>query len=74
MSGSGSISFSCYEFRLNSRCPSTMHQVGMLNTRLATAESMTHDVIRDLLSVKLDISNYAVSPGLHTKYRSRFSV
>lgn len=25
---------------------------------------MTHDVIRDLLSVKLDISNYAVSSGL----------
>ncbi|KAI3469226.1 hypothetical protein Pfo_025889 [Paulownia fortunei] len=34
-------------------------EVCMLNTRLATAESMTHDVIRDLLSVKLDISNYA---------------
>lgn len=36
----------------------------MLNTKLASAESMTHDVIRDLLSVKLDISNYAVSSGL----------
>ncbi|KAL0457547.1 UNVERIFIED_CONTAM: Kinesin-like protein KIN-12C [Sesamum latifolium] len=35
-------------------------EVCMLNTRLATAESMTHDVIRDLLSVKLDISNYAL--------------
>ncbi|KAL8481206.1 hypothetical protein ACS0TY_027650 [Phlomoides rotata] len=34
-------------------------EVCALNTRLATAESMTHDVIRDLLSVKLDISNYA---------------
>ncbi|KAL6522938.1 hypothetical protein OROHE_016785 [Orobanche hederae] len=34
-------------------------EVCMLNTRLATVESMTHDVIRDLLSVKLDISNYA---------------
>lgn len=33
----------------------------MLNTRLAAAESMTHDVIRDLLGVKLDITNYAVS-------------
>ncbi|XP_073118814.1 kinesin-like protein KIN-12C isoform X2 [Henckelia pumila] len=34
-------------------------EVCVLNTRLATAESMTHDVIRDLLSVKLDITNYA---------------
>lgn len=33
----------------------------MLNTRLAAAESMTHDVIRDLLGVKLDMSNFAVS-------------
>lgn len=33
----------------------------MLNTRLASVESMTHDVIRDLLGVKLDITNYAVS-------------
>ncbi|XP_057810222.1 LOW QUALITY PROTEIN: kinesin-like protein KIN-12E [Salvia miltiorrhiza] len=34
-------------------------EVCSLNTKLASAESMTHDVIRDLLSVKLDISNYA---------------
>lgn len=33
----------------------------MLNTRLAAAESMTHDVIRDLLGVKLDMTNYAVN-------------
>ncbi|KAF2310329.1 hypothetical protein GH714_007829 [Hevea brasiliensis] len=31
----------------------------MLNARLAAAESMTHDVIRDLLGVKLDMTNYA---------------
>ncbi|KAJ0980308.1 hypothetical protein J5N97_008563 [Dioscorea zingiberensis] len=31
----------------------------MLNARLAAAESMTHDVIRDLLGVKLDMANYA---------------
>lgn len=31
----------------------------MLNSRLAAAESMTHDVIRDLLGVKLDMTNYA---------------
>lgn len=38
-----------------------MHQVCMLNSRLAAAESMTHDVIRDLLGVKLDMTNFAVS-------------
>lgn len=38
----------------------------MLNARLAAAESMTHDVIRDLLGVKLDINNYAVSLKLST--------
>jgi hypothetical protein len=38
-----------------------LKQVCMLNTRLAAAESMTHDVIRDLLGVKLDMTNYAVS-------------
>ncbi|XP_019431153.1 PREDICTED: kinesin-like protein KIN-12C isoform X2 [Lupinus angustifolius] len=31
----------------------------MLQARLGAAESMTHDVIRDLLGVKLDITNYA---------------
>ncbi|KAJ0789479.1 putative plus-end-directed kinesin ATPase [Helianthus annuus] len=34
-------------------------EICMLNTKLATAESMTHDVIRDLLGVKLDMTNYA---------------
>lgn len=38
---------------------SRQKEVCMLNTRLAAAESMTHDVIRDLLGVKLDITNYA---------------
>lgn len=36
-------------------------QIFALNARLAAAESMTHDVIRDLLGVKLDMTNYAVS-------------
>jgi hypothetical protein len=36
-------------------------QIFLLNTRLAEAESMTHDIVRELLGVKLDISNYAVS-------------
>eukprot|EP00257_Ricinus_communis_P017920 XP_015576480.1 kinesin-like protein KIN-12F [Ricinus communis] len=33
-------------------------EVFALNARLAAAESMTHDVIRDLLGVKLDMTNY----------------
>jgi kinesin family protein 15 len=32
----------------------------MLNSRLAEAESMTHDVLRDLLGVKLDMTSVAV--------------
>ncbi|OMO58550.1 hypothetical protein COLO4_34541 [Corchorus olitorius] len=36
-----------------------LDQICMLKTRLAAAESMTHDVIRDLLGVKLDMTNYA---------------
>ncbi|GER31460.1 phragmoplast orienting kinesin 1 [Striga asiatica] len=43
---------------LEALAASRYKEVCMLNTRLAAAESMTHDVIRDLLSVKLDISNY----------------
>ncbi|KAJ4965860.1 hypothetical protein NE237_017709 [Protea cynaroides] len=38
---------------------SRQKEVFMLNARLAAAESMTHDVIRDLLGVKLDMTNYA---------------
>ncbi|KAE8731019.1 Phragmoplast orienting kinesin-1 [Hibiscus syriacus] len=38
---------------------SRQKEIYMLNTRLAAAESMTHDVIRDLLGVKLDMINYA---------------
>ncbi|KAJ8766501.1 hypothetical protein K2173_022560 [Erythroxylum novogranatense] len=34
-------------------------EVCMLNARLAAAENMTHDVIRDLLGVRLDMTNYA---------------
>ncbi|XP_077215305.1 phragmoplast orienting kinesin 2 isoform X2 [Tasmannia lanceolata] len=39
---------------------SRQKEIFMLNTRLAAAESMTHDVIRDLLGVKLDMTNYAL--------------
>ncbi|MQM04403.1 hypothetical protein Taro_037205 [Colocasia esculenta] len=34
-------------------------QVCMLSARLAAVDNMTHDVIRDLLEVKLDMTNYA---------------
>lgn len=36
-------------------------QVFMLNTKLAEAENMTYDVVRDLLGIKMDIAGYAVS-------------
>ncbi len=32
----------------------------LLNTRLAEAESMTHDVIRDLVGVKKDLTSFTV--------------
>eukprot|EP00268_Persea_americana_P033775 TRINITY_DN33406_c0_g1_i3.p1 TRINITY_DN33406_c0_g1~~TRINITY_DN33406_c0_g1_i3.p1 ORF type:complete len:206 (+),score=43.74 TRINITY_DN33406_c0_g1_i3:598-1215(+) len=34
-------------------------EICMLNARLLATESMTHDVIRDLLGVKMDMTNYA---------------
>jgi hypothetical protein len=43
-----------------SKCNICLVQIFMLNTRLAAAESMTHDVIRDLLGVKMDMASYAV--------------
>lgn len=46
----------------------------MLNARLAAAESMTHDVIRDLLGVKLDMSSYAVSLWCNDLFRDMFSL
>ncbi|KAH0993179.1 hypothetical protein GBA52_004662 [Prunus armeniaca] len=44
---------------LEALAASRQKEVCLLNTRLAAAESMTHDVIRDLLGVKLDMTNYA---------------
>lgn len=37
-----------------------LKQAYVLKSRLAAAESMAHDVIRDLLGVRLDMSKYAV--------------
>ncbi|KAL5700402.1 hypothetical protein ACHQM5_025847 [Ranunculus cassubicifolius] len=44
---------------LEALASSRQKEVCMLNARLAAAENMTHDVIRDLLGVKLDMTNYA---------------
>ncbi|GJR14355.1 kinesin-like protein KIN-12C [Tanacetum coccineum] len=44
---------------LQTLASSRQKEICMLNTKLAAAESMTHDVIRDLLGVKLDMTNYA---------------
>ncbi|KAI3690860.1 hypothetical protein L2E82_49072 [Cichorium intybus] len=44
---------------LESVASSRQKEICMLNTKLAATESMTHDVIRDLLGVKLDMTKYA---------------
>ncbi|KAL6008760.1 hypothetical protein ACLOJK_021986 [Asimina triloba] len=44
---------------LEALAASRQKEICMLNARLARTENMTHDVIRDLLGVKLDITNYA---------------
>lgn len=36
-------------------------QICLLTSRLAAVDTMTHDIIRELLGVKLNITNYAVS-------------
>ncbi|KAA3482395.1 phragmoplast orienting kinesin 2 [Gossypium australe] len=43
---------------LESVAANRQKEIFSLNARLAAAESMTHDVIRDLLGVKLDMTNY----------------
>ncbi|XP_074343871.1 kinesin-like protein KIN-12D [Apium graveolens] len=44
---------------LEALAASKQKEIFMLNTRLATAESMTHDVLRDLLGLKSDMTGYA---------------
>ncbi|XP_033148275.1 kinesin-like protein KIN-12C isoform X1 [Brassica rapa] len=44
---------------LESLLAAKQKEVCTLNTRIAAADSMTHDVIRDLLGVKMDITSYA---------------
>ncbi|XP_042378501.1 kinesin-like protein KIN-12E isoform X1 [Zingiber officinale] len=47
---------------LESLAASRQKEIFMLNTRLAQAESMTHDVIRDLIGVKLDMTSLLDEP------------
>lgn len=56
----GDTNFSILLFQDGHFCYWAM-QIFALNARLAAAESMTHDVIRDLLGVKLDMTNYVVN-------------
>ncbi|OMO74183.1 Semialdehyde dehydrogenase, NAD-binding protein [Corchorus capsularis] len=44
---------------LESLAANRQKEIFALNARLAATDSMTHDVIRDLLGVKLDMTNYA---------------
>ncbi|XP_027112402.1 kinesin-like protein KIN-12D isoform X1 [Coffea arabica] len=44
---------------LEALAASRQKEIFMLNARLAAAESMTHDVIRDLLGLKLDMNSCA---------------
>ncbi|KAL3621187.1 hypothetical protein CASFOL_036099 [Castilleja foliolosa] len=44
---------------LETLATSRQKEILMLKARLAATESMTHDVIRDLLGVKLNMKNYA---------------
>ncbi|XP_057787421.1 kinesin-like protein KIN-12D [Salvia miltiorrhiza] len=44
---------------LEALAASRQKEIFMLKARLAATESMTHDVIRDLLGVKLNMKNYA---------------
>ncbi|KAJ7566661.1 hypothetical protein O6H91_02G113500 [Diphasiastrum complanatum] len=44
-------------------------EIFTLKARLAEAESMTHDVLRDLLCVKMDITSYASSLSQQTLQR-----
>ncbi|XP_015163781.1 phragmoplast orienting kinesin 2 isoform X1 [Solanum tuberosum] len=44
---------------LEALAASRQKEIFMLNSKLAVADSMTHDVMRDLLGVKLDMNNYA---------------
>ncbi|XP_020592700.1 kinesin-like protein KIN-12F [Phalaenopsis equestris] len=53
----------CKIEELEALAASRQNQIFMLNIRLAAAESMTHDVLRDLLGIKLDMTKYSKMNG-----------
>ncbi|KAJ7542095.1 hypothetical protein O6H91_10G089700 [Diphasiastrum complanatum] len=55
--------------KLQSIAAARQKEIFKLNTRLAEAESMTHDVIRDLLGVKIDISHYGLLLSQQASHR-----
>ncbi|XP_020592078.1 kinesin-like protein KIN-12F [Phalaenopsis equestris] len=56
----------CKIDELEALAASRQNQIFMLNIRLAAAESMTHDVLRDLLGIKLDMTKYTMNGGSHS--------
>ncbi|KAK4789861.1 hypothetical protein SAY86_017165 [Trapa natans] len=54
---------------LESAVANKQKEIFTLNAKLAAAESMTHDIIRDLLGVKLDVTSYMSL--MHTQQEER---
>ncbi|CAM6042219.1 unnamed protein product [Sphagnum compactum] len=57
------LSYRCRIEELEALASSRQKEVFLLNTRLAEAESMTHDVIRDLVGVKKDLTSFTSMLG-----------
>ncbi|CAK9213743.1 unnamed protein product [Sphagnum troendelagicum] len=57
------FSYQCRIEELEALASSRQKEVFLLNTRLAEAESMTHDVIRDLVGVKKDLTSFTSMLG-----------
>ncbi|KAJ1266076.1 hypothetical protein BS78_08G123300 [Paspalum vaginatum] len=53
---------------------SRQREIFMLNARLATTESMTHDVIRDMLGVKMNMTTWAALADNQQKMETKESV
>ncbi|WVZ91025.1 hypothetical protein U9M48_037258, partial [Paspalum notatum var. saurae] len=53
---------------------SQQREIFMLNARLATTESMTHDVIRDMLGVKMNMTTWAALADNQQKMETKESV
>uniref|UniRef100_A0A453JU90 Uncharacterized protein n=1 Tax=Aegilops tauschii subsp. strangulata TaxID=200361 RepID=A0A453JU90_AEGTS len=53
---------------------SRQREIFMLNAKLATTESMTHDVIRDMLGVKMNMTTWATLVDKQQKISTKESV